>query len=350
MTYSDLEIRPMDVRTATDQECAAANVFNNRIRAERLPDDPPIPLQEMVQGWRNLPALRCVRTWSLWKTDHSEIVARAEMAWMDVPENRHLVDFGIMVLPEYRCRGWARRLLALVAAVTREQNRHTLFVQTIDRVPAGAEFMRRLGAQAGLETHINQLLVADLNRELVRAWQARAPERAGAFELGFWEGAYPEEELQAIAELTEVMNGEPRGTLQFEDERITPELLRQIERSMFARGNQRMSVYAREKATGRFAGFTEVLWNPNRPDMLQQEATGVFPAYRNRGIGRWMKAAMLERVLRAHPEITRVRTGNADSNAAMLHINLELGYKPYIADTIWQVEREQVEKYLQAHA
>jgi hypothetical protein len=30
----------------------------------------------------------------------------------------------------------------------------------------------------------------------------------------------------------------------------------------------------------------------------------------------------------------------------MLKINTEMGFKPYIANTVWQVETEKVEKYL----
>jgi hypothetical protein len=41
-----------------------------------------------------------------------------------------------------------------------------------------------------------------------------------------------------------------------------------------------------------------------------------------------------------------VRTGNADTNAAMLKINTELGFKPYTADALWQVEIEKVMGYL----
>jgi RimJ/RimL family protein N-acetyltransferase len=185
-----------------------------------------------------------------------------------------------------------------------------------------------------------------LNRDLVRAWQAQARERATDFELGLWEGAYPEEELQDIVALFEVMNSAPRDQLEMEDWRVTPEHLRQMEKQNRARGTTRWTLYAREKSTRKFAGFTEVFWNSNRPQILNQGATGVFPHYRGKGVGRWLKAAMLDKVLRDRPHVRFIRTGNADSNAAMLEINNQLGFKPYISRCVWQVEREKVEAYL----
>ena len=105
-------------------------------------------------------------------------------------------------------------------------------------------------------------------------------------------------------------------------------------------------MYAREMATGDIAGYTQVFWSRYRPQELWQGATGVLPQYRNRGLGRWLKAAMLEKVLRDRPQVRYVRTGNADSNAPMLKINYELGFKPRKAWTTWQVEVDRVMEYL----
>ncbi len=107
-------------------------------------------------------------------------------------------------------------------------------------------------------------------------------------------------------------------------------------------------MYARHIETWELAGYTEVFWNPNQPETLRQDDTGVFPQYRRRGLGRWLKAAMLKKVLRDHPQIKHVRTGNADSNAAMLRINQQLGFKPYKSWSVWQVELKQVLAYLAA--
>lgn len=44
--------------------------------------------------------------------------------------------------------------------------------------------------------------------------------------------------------------------------------------------------------------------------------------------------------------VERIRTGNAGSNAPMLRINRELGFKPYKSITVWQVGVDRVLEYL----
>lgn len=337
---------PINLRAASPQEYQALNVFGNTLRAERLPADPPLPLTETIQTWQNLPAFFEIAGWAVWSPDGTAINATAVTFIRRTEDNQHLLYFELGVLPACRGQGLAKRLLPFVVAVARREERRLLLTETHDRAPAGASMMQRLGAQAGLIGHTNQLVLAELDRDLVRQWQAQGAERAGDYTLAVWCGAYPEAHLAAIVNLWMVMNNEPRDQLEVEDFQHTPERLRQREKYLAAVGTERWTFYATERATGAFVGYTEVFWNPNRPTILDQGATGVFPAHRNQGLGRWLKVAMLEKVLRERPQVQFVRTGNADSNAAMLKINQALGFKPYLAACFWQVATAQVADYL----
>jgi GNAT superfamily N-acetyltransferase len=264
-------------------------------------------------------------------------------------QNQHVAQFSLEVLPEFRRQGIGTALLRKIVEVAQRENRSLMIGGTNSRVPAGEVFMRKLGAEKALEGHTNQLDLQELDLKVIQEWMDKAHQRATAFELAFWDGLYPEEHLQAFTQLFAVMNTAPRGNLQMEDFHFTPELLRQMEQMMFATGNRRWTVVAIEKTSGRFVGYSEITWNPKHPQILHQQGTGVLPEFRNLGLGRWLKAAMLNKVLLELPEARFVRTGNADSNAPMLKINHALGFKPYIADAQWQIETAKVQEYLQNH-
>jgi len=286
MTEIPVEIRPFDLAAASDAEYAALNRHFNRAKAETLPDDPPTPLEETMARMRNIPPFVSLHPRAGWSADGEEMVASLVASFLKTEENRHLAQFEIEVHPDYRRRGVGRELLRLAIGVARAEGRRLMMTGTNGAVPAGAAFMERIGAERGLEEHTNQLVLADLDAALVARWQAEGPRRAAGFALGFWDGPYPEDQLEAIAALNEVMNTAPREKLDMEDMHFTPEHLRQMEQMMTAGGSQRWCLYAAEAQTGKFAGFTEVFWNPNRPLVVGQGGTGVFPEFRGVGRGR----------------------------------------------------------------
>ena len=345
MPTLNIQIYPFD-KNASQAEYVALNRHTNRIRLERLPDDPPIPLEESIQNLKSIPTYVDLKLWAAWNADQSEMVGLGNVVFLRMEENQHLAQFELTVLPEYRRQGLGKQLLHRIAEFAQQEQRRLLMTSTVDRIPGGEAFMLRLGAQKGLVGHTNQLRIVDLDRDLLERWLATGQANLSEFDLGFWDGAYPEEQIQAIAELFDLTNQQPLGDLEIEDMHMTPDQLRQMEKNLFARGNQRWTFYVADRANGKFAGYTETVWNPNRPEVLRQDMTGVFPEYRNKGLGRWLKAAMLDKVLKERPQVKYVRTGNADANAAMLKINNALGFKPYTADALWQVELQKVLDYL----
>ena len=339
-------IHPFDPQSVSDAEWGALNALENAIRAERWPEDPPRTVEETRREIESLPGFIEVHAWAAWDPWPETMAALGYVILMRTDENRHMGQMEIQVRPEYRRQGWARELLRRIAEAARERERSLLIASSDSRIPAGEAFLERLGARVGLASHVNQLEVADVDPDQLRQWQEQARERAADFEIGLWDGPYPEDELEAVAELNKVMNSAPRGDLDVEDFDWTPEQLRQTEASLQHQGVERWTMVARHRPTGQFAGYTETYWNPNRPETLQQGNTGVFPEYRGHGLGKWLKAAMLAKVVRDKPQVKRIRTGNADVNEAMLAINRQLGFQPYKSIKTWQAELEKVQAYL----
>jgi mycothiol synthase len=306
----------------------------NRMLAERLPDDPPLIPEDAVKRMRALPSITRLHVWVL--RHDGRIVAQAYIGWQELESNRQSAGVEATVEPHLRRRGIGSRLVELAVAKARQFRRSLLFAHSCDRVPAGRPFLERLGFKPGLAAHVNQLALDRLDRELLVRWLTADPERAADYAVELWDGPVPENRLAAFADLSNVMNGEPRGELELEDTTVTPKMIREEEACLFANGSRRIIACARHVPSGMLVGFTELFWNPKRAAIVWQCGTGVVEGHRNRGLGRWLKAANMETLLRLNPAARFVRSGNADSNAPMLAINQQMGFAPFIAETAWQ--------------
>ncbi len=338
-------ISEVDIPSLLDEEIDELNAFGNILRAESEPDDPPQPDDVARRGYRNIPAFVVVREFVA-RDRAGTIVANAETSWARAEDNQHIMQAEIRVASAHRRQGIARTLLGLVVEAAENENKRLLIGHGTDRVPAGEAFARRIGGRPGLVGHTNRLVLADVDRAEVRRWVDEGLGRAEGYSLLAIDGRYPDELAEEIVDLESVMNTAPRDDLEMEDQITTVEQIREIERSFFAQGGERWLLLARHDATGALVGWTEVGWFPHQPKTVWQWGTGVRPEHRGHALGKWLKAAMLERIFDEREGVVDIRTHNADSNDPMLGINHALGFKPYRTDTHWQVSIADTKSYL----
>ncbi|HRD77450.1 MAG TPA: GNAT family N-acetyltransferase [Hyphomicrobiaceae bacterium] len=320
--------------TMPDAAVLRSAAHANRMLAEQLPDDPPYDAADELRRWHAMPSQARSQVWIA--EANGNVVAEANLNWEELESNRALAHVYVSVERDWRGQGLGATLLSLAVERAIEAGRPKLMSMSTSRVPAGGRFLDRVGFTRRLEMHTNQLKVADLDRALVDAWSRPDPARTGDYAIEVFDGPVPDHRLEAYAELVGVMNTAPRGTLEVEDTKITASMVREWEASLVASGWRRLLAVTRHVPSGVLAGFTELRWTPTRASLVWQGGTGVVPSHRNRGLGRWLKAQNLAALLSANDKVRFVRTGNADSNAPMLAINHQLGFRPFTARALWQ--------------
>lgn len=344
-TGNDITIRAIDVQALTAEERVDLNAYQNAMRAESHPEDPATPVEELEALLANIPSF--VRVWAwLGRDDKGQVVCGAQLLSMDTGDNPHVGQANVGVLPHWRRHGLGRRLLGEIVEAANGAGKTLLIGNTSERVPAGAAFCGWARARPGLDAHTNRLVLADVDRAMVDRWVQEGPSRAPGYELVGFDGPCPAELEEQVVAVLDVMNTAPRDDLEIEDSHLSATHFREQERMMAAQGNEAWWLFARHLDSGTLVGLTDVHWNPNQPDTVWQGNTGVHPDHRGHALGKWLKAAMLRRILVERTEAVDIRTGNADSNDAMLGINHALGFRPFIANTTWQVEARVVSERL----
>jgi GNAT superfamily N-acetyltransferase len=329
-------LEPLDPATASDGDLAALATLETALAIEALPGEPLPPLAHAVNALRHSPPFRVRRGWVVRQgSGAGEIVAWGTASYNDVPENRDHAGIGLAVHPDVRGLGLGSALLVRAVEAARRWGCTILDFEARVGGP-GEPFLRSVDAELRLIERRSRCRTADIDRDLLRNWVRRAGERAAGYSLVAWDGPCPEEMLPAFVELKGVMNTAPLEAFEWDDERITPEQWRQIEATNAARHIETWQLCARHDDSGELAGYTELAFPTLWPAAAWQEDTGVWPKHRDRGLGRWLKAANALRLLDERPEVDFVDTWNAGSNEAMLAINVAMGFEPLENWGDWQ--------------
>jgi GNAT superfamily N-acetyltransferase len=334
MTCVGVRVRPVGFRSGTEAELAAMHVVESEIACERHVDAHPQPLESYVAFARNLPSQFDDHTW-LAETDNGTPVG-CSACWSNAAGDTRVMECYVYVRRSWRRQGVGWRLAeAMLDEVARER-RSSLIWSTYDVIPAGDAFCRRIGGVVARVNRTSELRLDDIDWDMVQSWIDERPSRAAGYRLDFWEGRFPPEMTDDAVTFQNILQATaPRDELDVGDIVLDAPFIEELDRALVAAGRQRWTIFVRDE-DGRCVGGTEVTFEPWDPALALQQNTAIDPRHRGRGLAKWAKASMLVRLREQCPDVTRIRTGNAFSNAPMLAINTALGFEVVEVRTEWQ--------------
>ncbi|HEY2505901.1 MAG TPA: GNAT family N-acetyltransferase [Streptosporangiaceae bacterium] len=249
--------------------------------------------------------------------------ARISLPVMDNTASGHVE---ITVHPDLRRRGIGRRLAVAAAGQVRQQGRKVA-IGTARSGQPGDAFAAAIGAVAQQEEVRNILDLDHMDPAAVAALGEQARAQSAAYAVESFTGPTPPDLLPAVATMLVVMNDAPQESAAMEDETWTPERVAGVDQWHAARGSRLYSILARPAGSTEPAGLTRVAVRPEG-DLAFQLETGVATADRGHLLGSLLKVTMLEWLTSTEPQVRRINTFNAASNAHMLAINEKLGFVP----------------------
>jgi mycothiol synthase len=268
---------------------------------------------------------------------HGETVTPANPEYAT---NKHLYWADAYVRPDQRRKGVGSLWLGVLA---RQMDEHgcTVVGFSADH-EEGHAFLTWLGAKPKLTDIESRLELARVDWAKVERWVQEGQQRSPQTRLEMYDGPLPEEMwADFAAQRTALLNTMPFEDLDLGDIVVTPERIREWNEQFALVGMVFHTALTREP-DGTISGMTDVEWAPFSRTHIQQQFTGVLPSARGRGIGKWLKAAMLLHIRELYPDAQWVATGNARSNAPMLKINRDLGFEPYRTAIEYQITREEL--------
>lgn len=297
-----------------------------------IPSERPTRVDDLHAEVLHAPAHRTVH--SLFATNDGDPVGASQVV-VDALRGQSAWLRFLYVASEHRREGIGSRLLDAALERVRAEGRSRLGTLAVTADVAGQNFGERFNGRAGLVIEQSRCPTVALDPLLLRAWIGRASERASGYSLVGFDGVCPEELLSSFAAVIPIMNTAPRaaGT---EDVAPSPAEVRENMSAHVRQGNEPWTICAREDASGRFVGYTELSCPSRRPWEASQGDTGVDTAHRGRGIGRWLKAKNALRLLEERPEVDYIETRNAEANDAMISINRTMGFRPVATWQEWE--------------
>ncbi|MEJ3747428.1 GNAT family N-acetyltransferase [Actinomycetes bacterium KLBMP 9797] len=291
------------------QAIVAASLAND------LPDEPR-PTSQQVHAQLTAAGLDSRRLFWLATETDGAVVGVTGLRLFTSPGQEHLAKLELHVDPDRRRSGVGSQLLATAVLAAEVEQRRSLLTAAAAGGP-GAAFCAARGFRRVLT--LDHLLL-----DVARADDAEADTEHPGYELVSWTGTVPDELAEVFAAAKNAMNDMPTGDMDHGSQDWTADRVRAMAKVLADRGDLLLTTAALGK--GQLAGYTEIVIQAGETRRAMQYDTAVVPTHRGRGLGLWVKAAMVRRLRAEHPGIVEIEADNAQDNTHMLAVNRRLGF------------------------
>lgn len=314
---------------------------------EVYPQDPFPPKESLIKKIRNPnPNYQTVK-WLVYEDSGNQIIGWADLAYEtqispSFDKNSHFALGRPYVSLKHRRLGIGSTLLEKLAIRAKESGKTVLECSTI--IEAGQKFAEKYGGLLKQKLEMSRLYYDDVDWKLIHDLKNEGEEKNPTIKTEIF-NEVPEKQIQEYVELyTETANQVPpneRESIHV----ITVGSRRLEEKRLIENGMKFISMIAKD-SNGTICGITERIFDRNEPHRMIVVITGVKERFRNRGIGKRLKVEMLLHTKKKYPQVIYEHTANSTSNASMLSINKELGYKPFVAGIFYKYNIDDLIKKL----
>ena len=239
------------------------------------------------------------------------------------------------MLAPYRRQGVGTQLLPLI--INHAQEVGASWVQWDTKFESGFRFSEKIGATEAGRQRTNRLLVDQVDWAMMQRWvdagQSRNPD-IEMIRLVDLPAAHLIEPLCSL--ITDINRLQPSDAVEGIDYTLTPEEFEKESKRLEARQIERVVLCTRETDNA-LSGMTDMYYSQAKPGHARIGLTGVRRESQGRGLGKWLKAAMMFDLHEYYPAVKVVDTENFNSNQPMLNINDRMGFKLFDQHAFYKI-------------
>ena len=347
---NNFTIKEFDPFIASEETYKEITKLLHALRREVEPIDPLTPMEQIIRGFKQKHPHYDWKHWLIY--DEKKIIAYANIIYPKkgteiYEQNKSIAYPRIQIHKTYRRKGLGTRMMKIfLEELSTNHNEVTTLEREADS-ESGKKFSEKLQGTIVLSNIESRCNLENIDWKLMEEWRKAGREltKTSGVKLLTYEKV-PDVQLSNFCNLwSELDNQQPLGEIDSKDV-CTPKIRREQEDHNKGLGYRRLTIIAQEK-DGILSGLTEVQTHKTNPYRITQELTGVKEQYRNRGLGKWLKAEMVYQIRDKYPEAKYILTGNAAINKAMLSINNRMGFKEHKKSNQYKFTVKKLKKVLE---